>query len=242
MTSQKQWGFTIIELMLFLGITGALFAGLLVGVNTNINQQRYKESVVSYQGLLEQQYSRVYNPQNSRQGNETCTAEGGVESVTDSGQARGTSGCVLLGRYVQIKNDGMKIETGDVIGVEPAAASNGISDVDAIAAYAPRKSPINIQEYDVEWQSSLYSASQATSSASFLIIRSPVSGLVRAFGQDEPLPTVLSDMITVGAAGSSIKACVRNAASIGLPTQSVTVNAKIASPSGIQVNGGDTTC
>lgn len=42
MITSKERGFTVIELMLFLGVTGALFAALMFGVNASVNQQRYQ--------------------------------------------------------------------------------------------------------------------------------------------------------------------------------------------------------
>ena len=46
----KKRGFTMIEVALFLAITGALFAGVTVGVQNSIFQQRYYECAGYWQG------------------------------------------------------------------------------------------------------------------------------------------------------------------------------------------------
>jgi type II secretory pathway pseudopilin PulG len=240
MTTQR--GFTIVELILFLGITGALFAALIVGVNSSIGQQRYKESVVSYKALLEDQYSQVIHPQNGRDDKWTCDSTGGVAQAPNGGQARGTTDCVLLGRYIQVKDNGSKIETGDVIGIQPVDSSSLTNDILALAAYEPTISPINSTEDDVQWQSVLQSIDRQPSSASFLILRSPLSGLLRTFALSEPLPARLADAITPAAASLTLKNCIVPNGSIGMPVQSVSVAAPIASANGIVINGVDDQC
>lgn len=61
----KKWrsGFTIIEVTLFLAITGLLFVGIMVGTQTSINQQRSYDSIQSFVEFLRSVYSGVTNPQ-----------------------------------------------------------------------------------------------------------------------------------------------------------------------------------
>ena len=243
MNSQKQWGFTIIELILFLGITGMLFAGLMVGVNTSINTQRYKESAMSYKTLIEAQYSHVEHPRNSRDSNWNCDAVQGVTPDVAVGTPRGTSQCVLLGRYIEVKDNGSKIETGDVIGVDPGASTAGItSDLDILQAYVPRKSPINVELEDVGWQSRVETIDDSSSNASFLILRSPLSGIIRTFGSTTALPDQLISVVTPSAASSTIKNCIIPAGFISIPTSSVMVNASVGSANGVVLNGDDSEC
>lgn len=242
MGSYRQQGFTIIELILFLGITGALFAALMVGVNTNINQQRYKDSVISYKSLLEQQYSEVTYPRNERTDKWTCNNETGVQQEPNGGEARGTSNCVLLGRYIQIKDEGTSVEAGSVVGIQPTDSSALVGDIVTLAAYTPRISPIDKQQYSIDWDSRLETIDKSSSNASFLILRSPISGLIRTFALPEPLPSKLTDALTDVNAQARIKSCVVSNGNVGLPTQSVTVNASIGSANGVLLNGSDEEC
>lgn len=56
-------GFTLIEVSLFLAITGLLFFGVTIGVQTSINQQRYNDAVQSFMEFLRTTYSNVLNVQ-----------------------------------------------------------------------------------------------------------------------------------------------------------------------------------
>ena len=56
-------GFTLIEVSLFLAITGLLFLGVTIGVQNSIFQQRYNDSVQSFVEFLRSAYSKVENVQ-----------------------------------------------------------------------------------------------------------------------------------------------------------------------------------
>lgn len=64
-------GFTLIEVTLFLAITGLLFLGVTIGVQNSIFQQRYNDSVQSFVDFLRSSYAETMNIQgiNSEGGN-----------------------------------------------------------------------------------------------------------------------------------------------------------------------------
>lgn len=55
----KQKGFTIIEVILFVAISGLLTSMLMVGVSMSINRQQYRDSVQSYAGFCEMSTRRL---------------------------------------------------------------------------------------------------------------------------------------------------------------------------------------
>lgn len=243
MSNQKEWGFTIIELILFLGVTGALFAGLMVGVNTSINTQRYKESATSYKSFLEEQYSHVVYPRNTRDDTWACNTDSGVVSDPSSGVARGTSGCVLLGRYIEVKDDGARLVAGDVVGIDPGDSVQDLTgDLAVLRAYSPRISPIDVTDTDVNWQSRLEAVDGTASEASFLILRSPLSGIVRTFGMNQALPGQLTSALNDANAVAVIENCVVPSGYVSIPVQSVTVNAAVGSANGIVLEGHSKSC
>jgi type II secretory pathway pseudopilin PulG len=233
-------GFTVIELMLFLGITGVLFAALMVGVNTNITQERYREGVQAYSALLQDQYSEVTNTRNDRSDQWQCVS-GAVAPQPVNGEARGTTSCVILGRAVQIQSDGTEVKTAAVIGIEPLQQDNA-SDIDTLAAYKPKLAEsFGAATTTLDWQSSLATTDKKSSTASFLILRSPASGLLRVFASSSSLPGDLSTMITASAATTVIKNCVTGSTGL-LPTQSVSVDPRVSGPNGVIVKEVDDAC
>lgn len=103
--NNKQSGFTIIETMFFLAISGLMMVGLAMAMSNMINSQRYNDSVNRLKSALQDEYNSVVNVRNDRKDIWNCTQDrvGGLLSIhaSDSGTNRGASGCVLLGRYIQ---------------------------------------------------------------------------------------------------------------------------------------------
>lgn len=257
MITSKERGFTVIELMLFLGVTGALFAALMFGVNASVNQQRYRESVVSLGALLQGEYSEVSNTRNDSNNDWACTSHGTVEQDNTASVFRGTSPCVLLGKAIQIKN-GSQISIYRVVGCEPARPTNGstatatgcgntntqdgesTSDLDALKLYNPKVSDFDKREESPEWDSTLRDATQKHNplTASFLILRSPSSGLLRIFTASGELPSDLKTIVTSDAAKAKLPMCVFGD-SIIAAKQSITVDPSISGPDGIRINQSD---
>ena len=128
MSRQSERGFTIIEISLFVAISGFLAVALLTGWALSINGQRYKDSVDSLYAFLQQQYSFVYNVENGRSANLDCDSN---SIVYDNGATpRGQSNCVLLGRYIRISG-GTDFDSFAVVGNESAGATT-------LSSYKPR--------------------------------------------------------------------------------------------------------
>ena len=254
-------GFTVIELMLFLGVTGALFVALMFGVNSSINQQRYRESVVSFSTFLQGQYSEVSNTRNDSNNDWDCTSDGTVQQDNTNGIFRGTSHCVLLGEAVQIKN-GSEVKVYRVVGCEPLSASDATqttnpsgcgnanvrnsddaNDLDTIKSYNPKITDFGQQQESLDWNSTL--ATTATKhdpfTGSFVILRSPSSGLLRVFTTTSELPSTLSDMLTPDTAKTRLSMCMLGDSIISAK-QSITIDPSISGADGIAVNQSDSLC
>ncbi|MDN5275309.1 MAG: hypothetical protein JWP06_1210 [Candidatus Saccharibacteria bacterium] len=181
---KTQTGFTIIETMLFLAVTGMLATAILVGSGVAIGQQRYRDSVNSIKSYVQQQYSDVTNVVNSRDKAWTCDANGNViQADATGGEARGTTDCVLLGRLMTVDNTGTKLTTSNVIGYKAPDAGTAVSDIlELTTNYKLTASPIDQDNTDISWGAQV--VKQKTTSPmpfSMLIIRSPLSGAVMTF-------------------------------------------------------------
>lgn len=69
-------GFTLIEVMLTLAISGIIFVGLVGGLSGSVSQQRYVSNVDSFAEFLRMAYSETSNPQSNTEegGNSTTQA------------------------------------------------------------------------------------------------------------------------------------------------------------------------
>lgn len=65
----KRKGFTIIEVIMFMAISAALFIGVAVGMQNSIFQQRYNDTTQSFLEFLRSVYADVLNPQSTGAGN-----------------------------------------------------------------------------------------------------------------------------------------------------------------------------
>jgi type II secretory pathway pseudopilin PulG len=179
-----QNGFTIIETMLFLAVTGLLVVALLVGSGVAIGQQRYRDSVNSLKSYIQQQYSEVSNVANDRNNAWTCAANSIVTEVNGTaGQPRGTSDCVLLGRYITVDDTGTKLTASSVIGYRATGTPEATSDLAELTTnYTLSISPIGQATTDVNWGARIVKQKTTTPMPlSMLIIRSPLNGSILTF-------------------------------------------------------------
>jgi type II secretory pathway pseudopilin PulG len=188
MGAKTQTGFTIIEVMLFLAITGMLAGAILVGSGVAIGQQRYRDSVGSLQSYIQQQYDKVANVTNDRDKAWTCDSNGNVVQ-TDSasgGEARGTSDCVVLGRLVTIDATGTNLTSSVVVGYRNPNAPTGTSDIAEITTnYKLGIAPIDKDDESVNWGAQVVKAKTTTPMPfSILVIRSPLSGATLTFTKE----------------------------------------------------------
>lgn len=241
MIGNKTRGFTIIEVLLFLSISGVLFAALMVGVSTNINQQRYRDSVTSFAGVLQQQYSEVANTRNDRDDSWRCAASVATQDP-ENGTPRGTTNCVVMGKYIQTTENATKLEIGNIIGSEPAGDTVIDGDATALSVYAPRPSTFEVTTYSPEWGAVLRDTDEHPANFTILILRSPLSGLVRTFAIAGTMPSRLTDMMTTENANRKITTCViPNGWTIG-STLAVVVDSATAGPNGVSTTGDDNAC
>lgn len=241
MASTSTRGFTIIEVMLFLGISGGLLVALMVGVSANISQQRYRDSVTSLSGLVQQQYSEVSNTRNSRDDTWRC-ANSVAELDPENGQGRGTTDCVVLGRYIRTLDNGNRLELGNVIGSEPSGAVVSGGDSAALATYRPRMSAFDHTVYTPEWNARLQDTENHAGSFSVVILRSPQSGLIRTFALLGPMPADIIDMLTDDAARQVVVSCVvPDGLTVGMPL-AVVIDPATAGPNGVSIRGEGNGC
>jgi len=195
-------GFTILETMLFLAITGVLIAAMLVGVGTSINIQRYRDSVTSLKSFLQSQYSDIANVQNDRGDNWKCNSNA-VTSQIGALESRGQSDCVIIGKYISIVDGTTTVAS--VNAYESSTSGSG-SDIAILKSnYKLELSTVNQQTDALAWGTTIAWAKTSSGtgadgsavdrknptsprSIAILIVRSPTSGAVYTFTSDNVVP------------------------------------------------------
>lgn len=204
-------GFTLIEVMLFLAVTGLLAIGILVGSGVAIGQQRYRDSVNSLKSYIQQQYSATSNVVNSRGIGWTCDNLSNVAQVDNpsAGQPRGTSECVVLGRYITINDTGTQLSTANVVGYRQTGAPNAASDIAELTShYTLGVAPIDQETQDVGWGAQVVKQKTTTPMPfSILIIRSPLSGSILTFSA-EGNQAAIGSLITLSNMNQKRDLCV----------------------------------
>lgn len=193
MRSESQAGFTVIEVMLFVAISGLMMAGLLIGTGTSIARQRYKDSVTTLHSNVQQVYEEVAAPHNDR-----------VAAVSGCGGSvvAGASDCVLLGKLLVLNKDDMTYY--DVIGTEPARSTTNSNEDVLLQSYQPRvmqNDAAAVRQAKLEWGASVRLRETPNElPISMLVLRSPESGFMYSYtvGRDmsiaregEPLSTMV---------------------------------------------------
>ena len=114
-------GFTIIEVMLFLALSGFMLLGIFVGTNSSIANQRYKDAVQDAADALKKAYSFVADTQiEEREGAaSSCnwlTDSASQVDINSSESGRGRTSCAVYGAVVTIRHD--LIQTTTLIGLD----------------------------------------------------------------------------------------------------------------------------
>ncbi|NTW62090.1 hypothetical protein HGB25_01610 [Candidatus Saccharibacteria bacterium] len=228
-------GFTIIETMLFLGISGALAMIIIVGTSTSINTQRYRDSVSSLRAFFQQQYSDVANVNNGTTGN-SCPG--------DSASGRGQSNCVILGRFIVSKDSG-SITSKTITGKDPG--SSPTDDLDAFEKYGIQVSAsIPENTYTIEWGSTMKQENTTSDSRfSILILRSPLTGVIRTFidGNSVISDSHITDLLVNSAMQTNASVmCVDSNGMTNGHKMAVKVGPGATSASSVEILGDDSPC
>lgn len=97
-------GFTIMETLIVLAVTGVLFTAIAVTLSGRQSKAEFEQSIHEIQSQLQQTISEVGTGNFPSTANLTCSATGSGVSFAPGATAQGeNSGCVFLGKVVQFK-------------------------------------------------------------------------------------------------------------------------------------------
>jgi type II secretory pathway pseudopilin PulG len=137
---RQQAGFTIIEVSLFLAVSGLLLATLVFGTQRMIGQTRFSDSVNDLTAYIQSQYESVRSGVNLRSNDPTA-------SLCDTSSGVGVNKCFLLGKVMQFV--GGVVRTYYVVGEE--VADSGTTDIKAMIDSHPQVDEASRSDYTVQW-------------------------------------------------------------------------------------------
>lgn len=235
-------GFTIIEVMLFFGVTGALMLGVLGTASIGVNTQRYNDAVNTFNAIVQQEFTNVTNVVNTKSIRSMC---GGGD---DSEQPRGVSDCAIIGRLMTIDSDGNIIRS-NLIGMDPGVTSETDSELKVIRSYMGEGKPVidmASQEKDaMSWGTSITHGSPPSDSfVSFLIMRSPRSGNIYSYiihssssviTNDDELRTAIDQLAIASPApnGKDQYLCVDRSGWVASSARAIKLAPYASGPSGV---------
>ncbi len=254
MGNQKQKGFTIIEVVLFLAISSLLLASMLFGINTSINQQRYKDSVVSLIGLLQEQYTLTANVNSQRNAGWTCDNDAPAIAPSED-NSRGTTDCVVVGRLVQIKN-GDTATTANIVAykVNEELLKTSSSDIQAftdavqLAALTDTATENDVSTYTLNWGSKakvlnrVGDVAGSGAAVTIAILRSPVTGTISTYVVNEATQDWEGKIVTEVSHDRAAILCLVAPGPLAGGQQAVIVNASSANASGVSQRPGVAGC
>lgn len=97
----KQKGYTIIEVLLFLAISAALFTMSVIGMNGQVGRSRFKQNMETIQAKIVSVLDSVDKGYTLSDGNMGCIAAGNTLTLNNNGTTAG-SNCVYYGRDIDV--------------------------------------------------------------------------------------------------------------------------------------------
>lgn len=246
-TSHMKNGFTIIEVVLVLAITGLMLIGAFTAVRSSTNNQSYTTAVTGLLTYFQNQYNAVLDVQNDRAPSTACTS-GTVTTGNATTTSPGTGSCTIIGRMIVVTSP-------TELTSYPVYATSGITPLNAttsayncttnVLASTCANAVIDTtqsQTYPLAWLASLETAKgAATTSLALVIYRSPVDGQIGMQWSATPLgssvggDTYIQNQFLPGnpSATALLTLCVDHSGFTTIPTMGVTID-----PTAIGSSGG----
>lgn len=144
-------GFTIIEVVIFLAISGLLLSAMFFGTGSMVSRQRFTDTTDSLQVFFQSQYEEVVNGVNVRASDEDCKGS--------SSQA-GQSECFLVGKLLKIPKDGSTVDSYYIIAT--ASASNTTTVRDELEKSQLKVIDTGMASYELKWGAKIGTTTRAS--------------------------------------------------------------------------------
>lgn len=181
----RRFGFTLIEVSLFLAVTGLIFVGILVGTQNALRDQRFFDSTQNFVEFLKTTYSQVANPQSAGNGRGELVIYGKLvvfgEKIGLNGEPVNNDNIQRIYTYDVVGETG-SVGTGNIQSMLMALKANvvvprmtdgkvvGLDPAGLVEDYSPR--------WDAQIETTATGDERKAYTGSILIVRHPNSGTI----------------------------------------------------------------
>jgi len=239
-------GFTIVETVMFLAVTGLLVTAILVSTGSTINVQRYRDSVSTLKSYIQDQYSEVFNVRNEEKSTDLACDSNAVVTGSGDTKARGQGDCVVIGRFTTISDNALQSSTVVGFGSSSKTIASDIDDLSSSykISLLPGSESTTLMEWGtrIAWPASGPEGRAPTTprDIAILILRSPRSGVSYTFTTDN-INSQLEDMIVQGDSvpGQAARKICVNSDGLFDNNMSILINAFASNQSAVETRSND---
>jgi Tfp pilus assembly protein PilE len=241
--SKTKKGFTVIEVMLFLAISGLMMIGIFAASKNGINNQRYSTAVTELQSYFQDQYSAVQNVRNDRPSNMTCVP--GSVTVGGTSTSVGASQCSVVGRMIVANSSQQLVSypiyaTNDVSKLSAGCEDGSNNILSPSCTYAVVNTN-DSNDYRLSWDTSMQwpGNGAAIGALSVAIYRSPANGQM-AMQWSKQSTTNMAQFLAALDIGP-VEMCVNRSGWTTIPTMGIMIDTTtIGSSNAVsRIAGGD---
>lgn len=138
--AMRAYGYTIVEVMIVIAVTGALFVSAAVLISGRQQQTQFGQAIREVRSQIQQVITEVNNGFYPSRNNFSCTVTGaGAPQFAVANNAQGTNeGCVFLGKAIQFQVQGTDPEQFRVLSIAGRQRSAAGDEVASLAQAQPR--------------------------------------------------------------------------------------------------------
>ena len=250
MGTQNSHGFTIIETMLFLAVSGLLIMGMIVGTGASLNIQRYRDATETFKATVQQQYADLRDVQNGRSADWVCGTNAQPVQTGDATKL-GQGDCVLAGKLMHVQDDRAYIYRVIAYQTSDALRADDIQSMRQNYRFAV--SQTEVEERTLEWGVKIAwpksgagaNTTAATRSINMLFLRSPHSGSLYTFTNDTTIAnkrsvpaSLITTLLTPGDAvpgQGSRTICMNSSGLFGQHDRAIFLSSYASSGSAVEV-------
>lgn len=242
----RQAGFTIVEITLFMAITGLLFAIAIAGTGNTIRTFRFTDSGRSVEAFVQKQYDDILNGFNNRSSSVSCSS-GTIDTTVN--QAVGSSNCLLMGKLIVFRANNSDVSIYNVVGSEPGSVNYNQSDEVMVTIFQPKTvTTTAVGTYTIPWgakPTGFKRLDDNVAANGLLLIRSPKSSRILSytFAISAAVPTDLTSTVANPANRSkATNVCIKSSDGFGLPARLAISGGSSQSVTTMVFNAADTDC